>query len=108
MKVMIAGSRNINIEIDKYIPPETTTIISGGAIGVDTFAEKYADRMNIPKIIVRPDYKRYGKIAPLIRNKQMVDMSDMVIAIWDGRSRGTKNTIDYAISINKRLKIYRV
>ena len=105
---MIAGSRTINVDIEKYIPADTTMIISGGAIGVDTLAEKYADKMDIPKVIVRPDYKKYGKLAPLVRNKQMVDMADMVIAIWDGRSRGTKNTIDYAISINRRLKIYTV
>lgn len=105
---MIAGSRTINVDIEKYIPADTTMIISGGAIGVDTLAEKYADRMDIPKVIIRPDYKKYGKLAPLVRNKQMVDMADMVIAIWDGKSRGTKNTIDYAISINRRLKIYTV
>ncbi len=106
MKVMIAGSRGINIDIDQYIPEDTTLIISGGAIGVDTAAERYADKMGISKIIVRPDYKKYGKVAPLIRNKTMVDMADIVIAIWDGRSRGTKDTIDYAIKTNTRLKIY--
>ena len=106
MKVMVAGSRGIVTEIDKYMPENTTMIISGGAVGIDRCAENYADKMNIPKVIVRPDYANYGKLAPLKRNKEMVDMADMVIAIWDGHSRGTKNTIDYAISINKPLKIY--
>jgi len=106
MKVMVSGSRGIVTEIDKYMPENTTMIISGGAAGIDRCAEIYADKMCIPKIIVRPDYEHYGRLAPLRRNKEMVDMADMVIAIWDGRSRGTKNTIDYAISINKPLKIY--
>ena len=106
MKVMVAGSRGIVTEIDKYMPENTTMIISGGAVGIDRCAEIYADKMNIPKVIVRPDYANYGKLAPLKRNKEMVDMADMVIAIWDGHSRVTKNTIDYAISINKPLKIY--
>ena len=58
MKVMIAGSRTIQVDIEKYIPDDTTMIISGGAIGVDTLAEKYADKMNIPKVILKPDYKK--------------------------------------------------
>ncbi len=106
MKVMVAGSRGVSKPIDKYMPPETTLIISGGAFGIDRCAEVYAKENNIPIIIVRPDYKKYGRTAPLVRNKEMVDMADLVIAIWDGRSRGTKDTIDYAIKTNKRLRIY--
>ena len=106
MKVMVAGSRGVSMPIDKYMPPETTLIISGGAFGIDRCAEVYAKENNIPIIIVRPDYKKYGRTAPLVRNKEMVDMADLVIAIWDGRSRGTKDTIDYAIKTNKRLRIY--
>ena len=71
-------------------------IISGGAAGVDTLAEKYADKKGISKLILRPDYKRYGKAAPIIRNKMMVDLCDALIVIWDGKSKGTKHTIDYA------------
>lgn len=106
MKVMVAGSRGVSKPIDEYMPPETTLIISGGAFGIDRCAEVYAKKMNIPIKIIRPDYKKYGKTAPLVRNKEMVDMADLVIAIWDGRSRGTKDTIDYAIKTNKRLRIY--
>lgn len=108
MKVMITGSRGIITEMDKYIPEGTTLIISGGAPGIDRCAELYADKNNIPKLVVRPDYKTYGKLAPLKRNKEMVDMADIVIAVWDGKSRGTKHAIDYAISVDKELKIYNV
>lgn len=106
MKVLVAGSRGISHDISKYIPKETTMIISGGAAGVDTLAEKYADEHGIPKLIIRPDYKNFGRIAPILRNHKMIDMADMVIAVWDGRSRGTKDVIEYAIKNDKRLKIY--
>ena len=107
MKVAIIGSRNlINVEISKYIPENVTEIISGGAIGIDTLAEEVADKRRISKSIIRPEYDKYGKRAPLIRNKEIVKRAELVIAFWDGKSRGTKFTIDYAKKLNKEVKIY--
>ena len=94
MRVAVVGSRSLNVDISKYIPDGTTEIISGGAKGIDTLAEKYADEHNIPKLIIKPEYEKYGIAAPLKRNEIIVDISDMVIAIWDGQSRGTKFVID--------------
>lgn len=108
MKVMVAGSRGITSDISEYIPKEATVIITGGAAGVDTMAEKYADEHNLEKIIVRPDYKRYGKAAPIVRNHQMIEMADLVIAVWDGKSRGTTDVINYCAENDKRLKIYNL
>lgn len=55
MKLLIAGSRSItNFDISPYIPPDTDLIISGGAGGVDTLAESYADKHRISKLILRP------------------------------------------------------
>ena len=107
MKVAIIGSRSlINVEISKYIPENVTEIISGGAIGIDTLAEEVADKRRISKSIIRPEYDKYGKKAPLIRNKEIVNRAELVIAFWDGKSRGTKFTIDYAKKLNKEVKIY--
>lgn len=106
MKIMIAGSRSIlRFDLEKYIPEDTELIISGGAKGVDTLAEQYADRRGISKLILRPDYRRYGRAAPLIRNKKMVDLADRIIIIWDGSSRGTRQTIEYAESISKSITL---
>ncbi len=107
MKVAVIGSRNIaKAEIGKYIPPDASLIISGGALGIDTLAEKYADEKGIKKLIIYPDYNLYGKSAPLIRDKLIVDHADMVVAVWDGASPGTEFTINYAKSRGVPCEIY--
>lgn len=102
MKVAVIGSRTIkDVDISRFIPPDATLIISGGAVGVDTLAEGYADKKGIEKLILYPDYELYGRSAPLIRDKLIVDHADLVIAVWDGSSKGTEFTISYA----KRRKV---
>ena len=66
MKLLIVGSRSIiEFDLTPYITPETDTIISGGANGIDTLAERYADEHRMSKIILRPQYDRYKRAAPL-------------------------------------------
>ena len=95
MKVAVVGSRNLDvINLGKYLPENTTEIISGGATGVDTSAKKYALANDIKLTEFVPEYRKYGKFAPLIRNAQIIDNADLVIAFWDGKSKGTKNVIE--------------
>ncbi len=104
MKLLIVGSRSIKeYDLEKYIPDETTMIITGGAEGIDTLAEKYADQKHLSKLILRPQYKLYGKAAPLKRNEKMIELCDMVLIVWDGRSRGTKYTLNCAEKIGKKV-----
>ena len=106
MKVLIVGSRSIrNYDISEHIPPETELIISGGAEGADSIAEEYADKHKISKLIMRPRYDKYGRAAPLKRNELMVDLADEVIVLWDGESKGTKHTIEYAKKNGKPVKL---
>ena len=106
MKLLIAGSRSItDIDISPYIPQGTDLIISGGANGVDSLAEKYADKHRISKLILRPRYDLYRRAAPLKRNERMVDICDSVLVLWDGKSSGTKYTIDYANRVGKPVKV---
>lgn len=105
MKIAIVGSRNLKVDIEQYIPDGVTLLVSGGAKGVDLSAQNYADKNNIQKLIFLPDYKTYGKTAPLVRNKLIVQNADIVVAIWDGKSRGTKFVINYAEKIGKPVKV---
>ena len=91
-----------------YIPHAVDTIISGGAQGVDSLAESYADEHKLSKYVIRPQYKRYGRAAPLKRNQEMVDMADAVLVIWDGKSRGSRFTVEYARKQNKPLFVIQV
>ena len=97
MKLAIIGSRKCPaIDIASYIEIMPDLIISGGAIGVDTLARQFAEQNNIPIIEFLPEYPKYGRKAPLMRNIQIVENCDFVIAFWDGKSPGTKFTIYYA------------
>ena len=92
MKLLIAGSRSItDFDISPYIP-----------------AEQYADKNRISKLILRPRYDLYRRAAPLKRNDEMVQLCDKVLIFWDGVSKGTKHTIDYANKIGKPIEIITV
>lgn len=104
MKLLIVGSRSISeFDLSPYVTDDVELIISGGAKGMDTVAEQFADKNRIDKLIMHPKYKIYGKGAPLKRNEQMVELCDVVLAVWDGKSRGTKYTLDYARKQNKKI-----
>ena len=108
MKLMIAGSRSITeFDLSPYVSDKVDTVISGGAEGVDMLAELYADKKRLSKYVIRPRYELYGCGAPLKRNKEMVDMADAVLVIWDGKSRGTKFTMDYAQKVGKQLTVVK-
>lgn len=105
MKVAVIGSREIdNINLEKHLPEECDEIVSGGARGVDSIAARYAEKHGLKLTVFRPDYEKFGKGAPLIRNRLIVEYADAVIAFWDGVSRGTLYVIDYAKKISKPCK----
>ena len=75
---------------------EPITIISGGASGADAWAEIYAVKHKYELRIFEAEWNKYGKRAGPLRNKQIVEASDVIVAFWDGKSAGTKNTIEEA------------
>ncbi|MBQ7392116.1 MAG: hypothetical protein IJV73_05465 [Clostridia bacterium] len=105
MKIAIIGSRDIVVKnMEEYIS-QCDEIISGGAKGVDTCAAEYARKKGIILTEILPQYELYGRAAPIIRNKEIVDRADEIIAFWNGRSRGTLSVIKYAQSQKKSCKI---
>lgn len=109
MKLAIIGSRDCPpIDIMAHLKALPDSIISGGARGADTYARIFAHEHNIPITELLPDYRIYGKGAPLIRDRAIVEQCDAVLAFWNGHSRGTAYTIDYARRLNKPIKIVMV
>lgn len=109
MKLLIAGSRFItSFDLSPYVPADVELIITGGAKGVDTLAEAYAKERGIPAVTVKPCYERYGRAAPILRDEEMVDLADSVLVIWDGVSRGSRHTADYARKKGKPLTVVTV
>lgn len=81
-------------------------IISGGAVGADSLGERFADDNNIKKQIFYPEWNKYGKSAGMRRNVDIIKNADLIFAFWDGKSYGTKNSLELAEKYNK--KIYLV
>ena len=113
LRIIIAGSRDFNdyellkksaIEIitKKTMLPDLTRIVSGGARGADTLGERFANEMGLEISRFIPDWDGLGKRAGYVRNAEMAkfavedDNDGMLIAFWDGKSRGTKHMIDLA------------
>lgn len=111
MKVGIVGSRNFNNYSDfkEYISEldlDISTIISGGAMGADTLAERYAKENDIELLVFKAEWTKYGKGAGFIRNTKIVNESDLIVAFWDGNSHGTKDTITKANKKDVPVKIF--
>ena len=107
MKVAVIGSRGIeNLNISEYIPKEITEIVSGGARGVDTLARNYAEQKDLKLTEFLPEYNKFGRSAPLKRNIQIIEYADLVIAFWDGKSRGTKFVIDNCKKLGKECVVH--
>lgn len=124
MKIAVIGSRTF---LDKDLLFKTldmikgkTVIVSGGAPGADRLAEHYAETVGLakeiykaewnnllhPEAVVRFKYGReYDANAGFRRNKTIVDNADLVVAFWDGKSKGTKNSLEYAKKMGKNVKV---
>ena len=101
MKIAIVGSRNVaKVDVAPYVL-DGDEIVSGGAMGVDRCAAAYAREHGIKLTEFLPEYERYGRAAPIVRNKKIVDYADKVLVFWDGRSKGTLSVIKYAQKAGK-------
>ena len=106
MKIAVVGSRKLRVEnIGQYIPENCDEIVSGGAVGIDRCAAEYAAVKNIKLTEFLPIYEKYGRGAPIERNRQIVDYADEILAFWDGNSRGTLSVIKYAENQRKPCRV---
>jgi len=116
MKVAIVGSRSIDDQMFAeylfrcftYIFGKPTKIISGGARGIDSFAEDFAHTFNIDLQVFKPDWTKYGKKAGFIRNEDIIKNCDICLAIWDGKSHGTKHDLELCEQYKKDLVLFNL
>lgn len=118
MNVAVVGSRNISLSLEEtfrilsdFLPDDmkkTDNIISGGAYGVDSHAAAFAKHFGYGLIEYLPNYKVLGRKAPLARNHEIVNAADFLIALWDGRSRGTYYTMRLADEKGIPFLVYNV
>ena len=106
MKIAIIGSRDLWVEnLEEYLPPCATEIVSGGARGIDSCAEAYARINGLKLTVFPPEYERFGRAAPIVRNQQIVDYADEVLAFWNGSSKGTRSVIEYCKKRGKTVTV---
>jgi hypothetical protein len=126
MKLIIAGSRCLSLTpeqidailVQKGIYSLIKELVHGGAIGIDTSADDWYNNLLMSELelahrlgsklrdisikVFKPDYEKYSsKIAPVMRNKEMAEYSDVLLLIWDGKSRGSANMKKNMIMLNK-------
>ena len=110
IKIGVIGSRSFNDyellkrTLDEYLG-KVWIIVSVGAKGADSLGEKWAKENNIKTCIYKPDWDTHGKQAGFIRNKDIVEDSDIIIAFWDSMSRGTEHSINLAKKMDKEIRI---
>jgi hypothetical protein len=99
MKLIIAGSRSLYvspIDISKHVEEAgfvPTEIVSGAAPGIDRCGERYAEWYRLTVKLFPANWNDYGRAAGPMRNREMAEYADALLAIWDGKSPGTKNMI---------------
>lgn len=110
LKVAVIGSRGANSYtydfILRQLPAGCSEIVSGGAGGVDFYAKKAARHLGIKYTCCRPNYTRFGRAAPLVRNNDIVDRADYVLAFWNGQSKGTRHALLLCIKKHKPFRIF--
>lgn len=113
MRMIIAGSREFTDyeQLLVLIAPFKsliTTVISGGAKGADALGERYAKDHDIPVEIYPADWETHGKSAGYIRNSEMADVADGLIAFNQGGTKGTNNMISIALKRNKMVVVFNI
>ena len=111
MKLIVAGSRSfedfnyLSETIEANFDVVSLEIVSGGARGTDRLGEEFSRKWGIPLHRFPAEWDKHGRSAGYIRNKEMADFGDALIAFWDGYSKGTGHMIDLATKAGLRVEV---
>lgn len=110
MRLALIGSRDYPLpdHVRRFVLdlPHGVVVISGGARGVDSIAEDTARAVGLEVFVLEPDWAQYGRRAGLLRNEDVVDEADEVVAWWDGQSRGTVHALRLAVKAGKPVTVF--
>lgn len=111
MKIVVSGSREgfsyeqIWNTLDEFRHVRRLQLVLGGASGVDTFAQEWAESNSVPHEVIYAKWETHGKRAGYLRNVEMFDRKpDLHISFWNGESKGTKHSID--LSLDRKIDTY--
>lgn len=118
VRIVVAGCRDYNdydearLFIDQCLTvirkDNEIIILSGGAVGADSLGERYARENGFKTELYPADWKKYGRSAGPIRNRQMAEACDCAICFWDGKSKGTESMLELANKYAKPVRIKRI
>lgn len=109
--VAVVGSRSlagVSLPLGSVVPPSVSLVVSGGARGVDSAAASWARARGVPVREFLPNYSLFGRAAPLVRNREIIEAADLVLAFWDGCSRGTLHAVHIARELGKPVRLFRL
>ena len=113
MRVAIVGSRHFAdpARVVDYVKslPARASIITGSASGVDAAATKAAREKGIPVQVIPASFEELADPSKsAARNQRLVDACDVLVAFWDGSSKGTRNTVERALDSGKEVHVFTV
>ena len=111
MRVAIVGSRHFSdpAHVVDYVKslPARASIITGSASGVDAAATKAAREKGIPVQVIPASFEELADPSKsAARNQRLVDACDVLVAFWDGSSKGTRNTVERALDSGKEVHVF--
>lgn len=108
MKTVVIGSRNFDdyaTLVATLVGEPISELVTGGATGADALAARYARERGLKLTEIQANWPKHGRSAGPIRNAELVKRAERVIAFWDGKSPGTKDTINKAKAAGKPVQI---
>ena len=112
-RVIVAGGRDVTtlpqfLEVmEMFFDPKNDILVNGGCpTGVDAMALRYAVNRGATHQVFHADWETHGRAAGPIRNREMAQNADVLIAFWDGQSRGTKSMIAEALKFGLEVHVY--
>jgi len=111
LKVGIVGSRHFGepVRVAEYVKslPPRASVITGSASGVDAAATKAARERGIPVQVIPASFDEMADASKAAaRNQRLVDACDVLVAFWDGTSKGTRNTVERALDSGKEVHVF--